>query len=597
MTLRIEDYAIVGDTGTVAIVGTNGSIDWLCLPRFDSAACFAALLGDEANGHWRIAPAADAQRVERRYRPGTLVLETEFETAEGAVRIVDCMPPREGRPDVVRVVEGLRGRVPMQMQLTPRFDYGRRIPLVSRVPEGVVAIAGPEALCLRTSVDLDVADAAVSAEFTISEGEQAWFSLVWFPSHEGVPEQADAVADVARSEAWWQDWSGRCAYQGPHRETVLRSLITLKALTYAPTGGIVAAATTSLPEEIGGVRNWDYRFCWLRDGAFTVAALARLGYTEEAIALGGWLRRAVAGDPDQLQIMYGIGGEHRLTEFELPWLAGYEGSRPVRVGNAASDQFQLDVYGEVIAAVYHAAEAGVRPREDAARSPAVNLETFVDAVERLWREPDEGIWEVRGQRQHFTYSKFSAWYTVDRALRLAELTDREMPVERWQRLREAIHADICEHGYDADRNTFVQSYGGRDLDASLLLIPGSGFLPDDDPRMAGTVDAVQRELASGPFVSRYSTEEGVDGLAGTEGAFLICSFWLVNALAHVGRTEDAHRNLEALLALQNDVGLLSEEYDPAAKRLLGNFPQAFSHIGLLSSILALEEGFKGFKER
>ena len=597
MTLRIEDYAIVGDTGTVAIVGTNGSIDWLCLPRFDSAACFAALLGDEANGHWRIAPAADAQRVERRYRPGTLVLETEFETAEGAVRIVDCMPPREGRPDVVRVVEGLRGRVPMQMQLTPRFDYGRRIPLVSRAPEGVVAIAGPEALCLRTSVDLDVADAAVSAEFTISEGEQAWFSLVWFPSHEGVPEQADAVADVARSEAWWQDWSGRCAYQGPHRETVLRSLITLKALTYAPTGGIVAAATTSLPEEIGGVRNWDYRFCWLRDGAFTVAALARLGYTEEAIALGGWLRRAVAGDPDQLQIMYGIGGEHRLTEFELPWLAGYEGSRPVRVGNAASDQFQLDVYGEVIAAVYHAAEAGVRPREDAARSPAVNLETFVDAVERLWREPDEGIWEVRGQRQHFTYSKFSAWYTVDRALRLAELTDREMPVERWQRLREAIHADICEHGYDADRNTFVQSYGGRDLDASLLLIPGSGFLPDDDPRMAGTVDAVQRELASGPFVSRYSTEEGVDGLAGTEGAFLICSFWLVNALAHVGRTEDAHRNLEALLALQNDVGLLSEEYDPAAKRLLGNFPQAFSHIGLLSSILALEEGFKGFKER
>ena len=322
MTLRIEDYAIVGDTGTVAIVGTNGSIDWLCLPRFDSAACFAALLGDEANGHWRIAPTAEPVRVERRYRPGTLVLETEFETAEGAVRIVDCMPPREGRPDVVRVVQGLRGRVPMQMQLTPRFDYGRRIPLVSRAPEGIVAIAGPEALCLRTSVDLDIADAAISAEFTISEGEQAWFSLVWFPSHEGVPEQADAVADVARSEAWWQDWSGRCAYQGPHRETVLRSLITLKALTYAPTGGIVAAATTSLPEEIGGVRNWDYRFCWLRDGAFTVAALARLGYTEEAIALGGWLRRAVAGDPDQLQIMYGIGGEHRLTEFELPWLAG-----------------------------------------------------------------------------------------------------------------------------------------------------------------------------------------------------------------------------------------------------------------------------------
>ena len=425
MTLRIEDYAIVGDTETVALVGNNGSIDWLCLPRFDSAACFAALLGDETNGRWRIAPAADARRVERRYRPGTLVLETEFETAEGAVRVVDCMPPREGRPDVIRVVQGLRGRVPMRLQLNPRFDYGRRIPLVSRVPGGVVALAGPEALCLRASVDLDVGDASISAEFTIAEGDQAWFRLVWFPSHEGVPEPADAAAEAARTEDWWRDWSGRCAYQGPHRETVLRSLITLKALTYAPTGGIVAAATTSLPEEIGGVRNWDYRFCWLRDGAFTVAALARLGYTEEAIALGAWLRRAVAGDPAQLQIMYGIGGEHRLTEFELPWLAGYEGSRPVRVGNAASDQFQLDVYGEVIAAVYHAAEAGVRPREDAARSPGVNLEAIVDAVERRWREPDEGIWEVRGERQHFTYSKFSAWYTVDRALKLAELTDRD----------------------------------------------------------------------------------------------------------------------------------------------------------------------------
>ena len=365
MTLRIEDYAIVGDTETVALVGNNGSIDWLCLPRFDSAACFAALLGDETNGRWRIAPAADARRVERRYRPGTLVLETEFETAEGAVRVVDCMPPREGCPDVIRVVQGLRGRVPMRLQLNPRFDYGRRIPLVSRVPGGVVALAGPEALCLHASVDLDVDDASISAAFTISEGEQAWFRLVWFPSHEGVPEPADAAAEASRTEAWWRDWSGRCTYQGPHRETVLRSLITLKALTYAPTGGIVAAATTSLPEEIGGVRNWDYRFCWLRDGAFTVAALARFGYTEEAIALGAWLRRAVAGDPAQLQIMYGIGGEHRLTEFELPWLAGYEGSRPVRVGNAASDQFQLDVYGEVIAAVYHAAEAGVRPREDA----------------------------------------------------------------------------------------------------------------------------------------------------------------------------------------------------------------------------------------
>jgi GH15 family glucan-1,4-alpha-glucosidase len=372
--------------------------------------------------------------------------------------------------------------------------------------------------------------------------------------------------------------------------------MTLKALTYAPTGGIVAAATTSLPEEIGGVRNWDYRYCWLRDGAFTIAALARFGYTDEAMAMGAWLRRAVAGDPAQMQIMYGIGGEARLSEFELPWLSGYERSRPVRVGNAASDQFQLDVYGEVIAGAYRAAEAGVRPREDASKSPGLNLDAIIDTVARRWRDPDEGIWEVRGERQHFTYSKFSAWYAVDRAIKFAETTGREYLVEGWQRLREDIHEDICQHGYDTDRQSFVQYYGGKALDASLLLIPGSGFLANDDPRIVGTVAAIERELASGPFVSRYSTEEGVDGLAGREGAFLICSFWLVNALAHVGRKQEALRNLDALLALQNDVGLLSEEYDPEAKRFLGNFPQAFSHIGLLSSILALHEGFKGFKE-
>ncbi|HEX5167025.1 MAG TPA: glycoside hydrolase family 15 protein, partial [Thermomicrobiales bacterium] len=448
------------------------------------------------------------------------------------------------------------------------------------------------ALCLRTSVDLDLGDTAISAEFCSAEGEQTSFHLAWFPSHTGVPDQPDAAAELSRTEGWWRDWSDRCTYQGPHREAVLRSLITLKSLTYAPTGGIVAAATTSLPEEIGGVRNWDYRFCWLRDSAFTIAALARLGYTEEAVALGAWLRRAVAGDPAQMQIMYGIGGEHRLTEFELPHLAGYEGSRPVRVGNAASDQVQLDIYGEVMTAVYRAVEAGVRPREDAAQSPGVNVEAVIDAVERRWRDPDEGIWEVRGQRQHFTYSKFAAWYAVDRALKLAEATGREAPVDRWQQLRDEIHEDICRNGYDAERNTFVQFYGARALDASLLLIPGSGFLPDDDPRIAGTVDAIQRELASGPFVSRYSTDEAVDGLPGSEGAFLICSFWLVNALATVGRREEARRHLDALLALQNDVGLLSEEYDPSAKRMLGNFPQAFSHIGLLSSVLALHGGFE-----
>jgi GH15 family glucan-1,4-alpha-glucosidase len=597
MTLRIEDYAIVGDTETVALVGNNGSIDWLCLPRFDSAACFAALLGDETNGRWQIAPAGDVTRVQRRYRPGSLVLETEFETADGAVRVIDFMPPREGCPDVVRVVEGLRGRVPMRLLLNPRFDYGQFVPLVSPVPGGVVALAGPDALCLRASVDLDIGDASISAEFCVDEGKQSWFHLVWFPSHVGVPDQPDAATELSRTEGWWLDWSGRCTYQGPHREDVLRSLITLKALTYAPTGGIVAAATTSLPEEIGGVRNWDYRFCWLRDSAFTIAALALTGYTEEAVALGAWLRRAVAGDPAQMQIMYGIGGEHRLTEFELPHLAGYEGSGPVRVGNAASDQVQLDIYGEVMTAVYRAVVAGVRPREDAAQSPGVNVEAIIDTVERRWREPDEGIWEVRGQRQHFTYSKFAAWYAVDRALKLAELTGREAPVERWQRLRAEIHDDICRNGFDAGRNTFVQYYGASALDASLLLIPGSGFLPDDDPRIAGTVDAIQRELADGPFVSRYSTEEAVDGLPGSEGAFLICSFWLVNALASVGRKEEARHHLDALLALQNDVGLLSEEYDPTEKRMLGNFPQAFSHIGLVTSVLALHGGFQGFEER
>ena len=593
MTTRIEDYAIIGDTETVALVGNDGSIDWLCLPRFDSAACFAALLGDEKNGRWRIAPSADAMHVERRYRSGTLILETEFDTAEGAVRVVDLMPPREGSPDVVRIVEGLRGRVKMRMELIPRFDYGRLIPLVSRASGAVVALAGPEALSLRASVDLDISDATISAEFTIAEGEQAWFRMVSFPSHEAVPDQADVNVAVSRTESWWRDWSGRCTYQGLHREAVLRSLITLKALTYAPTGGIVAAATTSLPEAIGGVRNWDYRFCWLRDGAFTVATLARTGYTDEAVAWGAWLQRAVAGDPAQMQIMYGIAGEHRLTEFELPWLSGYEGSRPVRVGNAASDQFQLDIYGEVVAALYRAVEAGITPRLDATRSPAVNLEAMIDAVEQRWREPDEGIWEVRGERQHFTYSKFAAWYAVDRAIRLARESELKAPIVRWEALREAIHSDICENGYDADRNTFTQYYGARALDASLLLIPGSGFLPDDDPRVRGTVEAIQRELSSGPFVSRYSTDEDVDGLPGSEGAFLICSFWLVTALASLGREEEARRNLDELLALQNDVGLLSEEYDPVEKRMLGNFPQAFSHIGLVSSILALYGGFNG----
>ena len=590
MALQIEDYAIVGDTETVAVVGNNGSIDWLCLPRFDSAACFAALLGDESNGRWRIAPVDQVARVERQYRPGTLILETTFETAQGAVRVIDCMPPRDGSPDIIRIVEGIRGRVSIRMDLNPRFDYGRRVPIFRRVPGGVFAMAGPDALMLGTSIQVEVSNGSITSEFPISEGQRILFRLTWFPSHLSAPAQPDAFAELSRTGEWWKAWSDRCTYQGSDRETVLRSLITLKALTYAPTGAIVAAATTSLPEEIGGVRNWDYRFCWLRDSAFTISALAKFGYTDEAVALGAWLRRAVAGDPTQIQIMYGINAEQRLTEFELPWLSGYEGSGPVRVGNAASDQFQLDVYGEVISAAYRAALAGVRPREDATKAPGLNLEAIIGAVERHWREPDEGIWEVRGERQHFTYSKFAAWYAVDRGLKLAEMIGRDVPVERWEQLRIEIHDDICQHGYNADRGSFVQYYGANVLDASLLLIPGSGFLPADDPRITGTVNAIAQELTNGPFVSRYSTDEGVDGLAGHEGAFLICSFWLVDALTHIGRTDDAQRNLDALMALQNDVGLLSEEYDPVGKRLLGNFPQAFSHIGLLSSILAVQDG-------
>jgi GH15 family glucan-1,4-alpha-glucosidase len=586
MALRIEDYAMIGDTESGALVGRNGSIDWLCAPRFDSPAFFAALLGTPANGHWRIAPVGEVRRVERRYREGTLVLETDFETDDGVVRLVDCMPPHDGHVDVVRVVEGVRGRVAMRMHLSPRFDYGRLIPSLGRVDQGLIAVAGPDALRLSAPVDLQVDAGHASATFTVSGGDRVPFHLAWYPSHQPPPEPGESFDMVARTEAWWREWSGRCRYAGPYRDDVLRSLITLKALTYSPTGGIVAALTTSLPEEIGGVRNWDYRYCWLRDGAFTIGPLVRMGYLDEAIAWRDWLLRAVAGDPGQLQLMYGIGGEHRLTELELPWLSGYEGSRPVRVGNAAYGQFQLDIFGEVLGVLYRARQAGL-PERDAARLPGVDVANAVDIVERRWREPDEGIWEIRGRRQHFTFSKVSAWTAVDRAIRLTEDAGRTAPLERWRRLRDEIRADVEANGFDPKRNSFVQYYGGTGLDASLLLIPISGFLPPRDPRVLGTIEAIQREICSGPLVWRYSTEEGVDGLAGGEGAFLICSFWLVSALALAGRVDEAQRNLEQLLAFRNDVGLLSEEYDPVGRRLLGNFPQAFSHIGLLHSILTI----------
>jgi GH15 family glucan-1,4-alpha-glucosidase len=589
MALRIEDYAMIGDTESGALVGKNGSIDWLCAPRFDSPAFFAALLGTEGNGHWQIVPVGEVRRVQRRYRPGTLVLETDFETDEGAVRLVDCMPPRDRHAHLVRVVEGIRGRVPIQMRLAPRFDYGRLIPSFGRIDQGVFAVAGPDAIYLQTPMDLRETGGTASATFTISESERVPFHLVWYPSHLPHPEPADPFEMVAYAVAWWGEWSGRCQYAGPYRDDVLRSLITLKALTYTPTGAIVAALTTSLPEEIGGERNWDYRYCWLRDGAFTLAPLVRTGYLDEAVAWRDWLLRAIAGDPGQIQLMYGIGGEHRLTEHELPWLSGYEDSKPVRIGNAAYDQFQLDIFGEVLGVLYTAWKAGLPERADPTRSPGIDFSAAIEVVERRWREPDEGIWEVRAERQHFTSSKVSAWTALDRAVKLIETTGRAAPLERWRRVRDEIHADVCAHGFDTERNSFVQYYGSTGLDASLLLIPISGFLPPQDPRVLGTIDAIQREICSGPFVWRYSTDEEIDGLAGSEGAFLICSFWLVSALALAGRIKEAERNLEQLRAPQNDVGLFSEEYDPVGRRLLGNFPQAFSHIGLLHSIFTISE--------
>ncbi len=589
MALRIEDYAIIGDTRSAALVGRNGAIDWLCAPRFDSPALFAALLGTEANGHWTIAPLGEVRRVERRYRTGTAILETDLETDEGAIRLVDCMPMREGHTGLVRVVEGLRGRVPMQMRLAPRFDYGRLIPCLGRIDHGVFAFAGPDAVCLRTPADVRIDQATASATFTVSGGERIPFQLDWYLSHLPCPAPGDPVEMIESAEAWWKAWAGRCQYDGPHADDVLRSLVTLKTLTYSPTGAIVAALTTSLPEEIGGVRNWDYRYCWLRDGAFALAPLIRAGYLDEAVAWREWLLRAIAGDPGQLQLMYGIGGEHRLTEIELPWLSGYEGSKPVRTGNGAWSQFQLDIFGEVFAVLYRAWQNGLPERRGPGSAPGIDLETVIEVVERRWREPDEGIWEIRGQRQHFTYSKVAAWTAVDRAIRLAEAAGRPAPLDRWRAVRDEIHAEVCAQGFDRARGTFVQYYGGTGLDASLLLIPISGFLPADDPRVLGTIDAIQRELCSGPFVWRYSTEAGIDGLAGGEGAFLICSFWLVSALAMAGRIEEAERHLEDLRALQNDVGLLSEEYDPAGRRLLGNFPQAFSHIGLLHAIFTIAE--------
>lgn len=579
MASRIEDYALLGDCLTAALVSRGGSVDWLCLPYFDSPACFAALLGTPEHGRWLLAPRGEGRPARRRYRDGTLILETDWETESGAVTIIDCMPPRSAEPDLVRVVVGKRGRVPMRLELALRFDYGSIVPWTRRTERGLWAVGGPDAVTLDSAVPLKLEGQTAIAEFEVEAGQRLPFVLMWYPSHELAPKPLDPEGVIEQTERWWQDWSGRCTYQGPWREAVLRSLITLKALTFAPTGGMVAAATTSLPEQLGGVRNWDYRFCWVRDATFTLYALLSNGYLAEARAWREWLLRAAAGRPSQMNIMYGLSGRRRLTEVELDWLPGYEGSKPVRVGNAAYAQFQLDVFGELLDAFHQGRRAGLEPGDDAWRVERA----LADYLESAWREPDEGIWEVRGPRRHFTHSKVMAWVAFDRMVKATEQFGREGPTNAWRKAREEIHHEVCEKGYDTGRNTFVQSYGATELDASLLMIPLVGFLPAEDPRVVGTVEAIQRELMRDGFVQRYPTRTSVDGLPPGEGAFLACSFWLADCLALMGRAEQAREQFERLLALRNDLGLLSEEYDPKARRLVGNFPQAFSHVGLVNT--------------
>jgi GH15 family glucan-1,4-alpha-glucosidase len=579
MSLRIEDYALIGDCHTAALVGRNGSIDWLCLPRFDSAACMAALLGTPENGRWLMAPAGEVRRVERRYRPGTLVLETDFETADGAVRVIDFMPIRTEIADIVRIVEGLRGTVPMRMELVMRFDYGSVVPWVQHTDTGIRAVAGPDMLRLRTPVEVTGRNFTTVAEFTVSAGQRVPFDLAWSPSHERMPDVPMAEDVLQATEHWWREWVARGSYNGEWREAVERSLITLKALTYAPTGGIVAAPTTSLPEHIGGVRNWDYRYCWLRDATFTLYALLNAGYVDEARDWREWLLRAAAAKPSQLRIMYGLAGERRLTEHELPDLCGYEGSRPVRIGNGAYDQFQLDVFGEVLDTLHECWVAGIDPGEDGWRLERA----LVGHLETVWQEPDEGIWEVRGPRRHFTHSKLMAWVAVDRGVKGIERFGLEGPLDRWRALRDEIHAQVCREGFNADRHAFVQFYGSDLLDASLLMMPLVGFLPATDPRVRGTIEAIERELTHEGLVARYKTVEEVDGLPPGEGTFLLCAFWLADNLELLGRHDDARRMFERLLSIRNDVGLLSEGYDVGAGRLVGNFPQAFSHIGLINT--------------
>jgi GH15 family glucan-1,4-alpha-glucosidase len=581
MGLRIEDYAVIGDTQSAALVGRDGSIDWLCLPRFDSPACFAALLGTPDHGRWLLRPQAPVRETRRRYRGDSLVLETEFHTDDGVVRVVDAMPVRTRWPDLVRAVEGVEGRVRMRMELVIRFDFGSIVPWVRNLGKNtLLAVGGPDALELLSPVPTRGEGMTTVAEFDVSAGQSVPFLLTWHASHEEAPLPADPLKQLHETERYWQKWCDHCSYEGEWRDAVVRSLLTLKALTYAPTGGIVAAVTTSLPECIGGVRNWDYRYCWVRDATLCLYALLQGGYHEEAKAWRDWLLRSVAGSPDDLRTLYGVRGERRLPELELHWLPGYENSRPVREGNRAADQLQLDVYGELMDAMYTARRVGLSNSENAWRVLRIQMQW----LERNWTQPDEGIWEVRGPRQQFTHSKVMCWVALDRAVKMVEQFGLRGPVDRWRTVRDRIHAEICEKGWNPRRRAFTQFFGSDALDASLLLIPQVGFLPAKDPRVVSTIEAIQRELIFDGFVLRYRTEEiGVDGLPPGEGAFLPCSFWLVDALAMLDRHDEARELFERLLTLRNDVGLLSEEYDPRARRLVGNFPQAFSHIALVDT--------------
>lgn len=594
MPSRIEDYAMIGDLSTAALVARDGSIDWLCWPRFDSDACFCALLGGPEHGRWQIAPAGEPPRITRRYRPNTLILETRFETKDGAATLIDFMPQHPGGSHLMRLVVGERGRIAFHTELILRFGYGAIVPWVTRSSDdAILAVAGPDMVVLRTSARMHGENLKTVGDFAVAAGETVPFVLSYAPSHRPLPEPCDAEARLGDTEKFWTGWAGRNQIDGPWHDAVTRSLITLKALTYAPTGGMAAAPTTSLPECIGGLRNWDYRFCWLRDATLTLLALMNAGYYEEAQKWRDWLLRAAAGSPQQVQIMYGLRGERRLTEWEVPWLPGYENSKPVRIGNAAQNQRQLDIFGEVMDALHQARQGGLGANEwgwDLQREILAHLE-------KIWSERDEGIWEVRGGPQHFTYSKVMAWVAFDRCIKSAEMYGLPGALDRWRETRDAIHRDVCERGYNAEMGSFVRAYGGKELDASLLLLPAIGFLPPDDPRIIGTVEAIERKLMVDGLVRRYDTGESDDGLPVGEGMFLACSFWLADAYLMLGRRAEAVALFERLLALCNDLGLLSEEFDPAARRLVGNFPQAFSHLALVNTASNLAHDRKPAEQR